>query len=127
MLNKKEINSLSLDDMKKVLKEITIIQKIEYSKISKEEIKAKIKDLRIRQVPERTVFLEADPEEIVFYWFKNWLHPKLKHIVEKSPRSKVGCSQRVIENDMKRDYFNFYENGQQNYKYTLKEIEEWLK
>lgn len=125
MITQKELNALPLDKMEIELKKITIIDKIIFSEISKEDIKSKIKELREIDVPNRTVFLNNDSEEIVFYWFKNWLHPKLKRIIRKSPRSKVGCSQKVIENDNQRDFLNFYENGQQNYNYNLDDIEKW--
>lgn len=114
-----------IEKIEKALKESTIFDKIEFSNISKETIIEKIKDLRERQVPNRTVFLDKPDEEIIEYWFKNWLHPSLDHCVQMSSRSKVGCSQKVILNDIKRDNLNFYENGQQNFNYTLKDMEEW--
>ena len=125
MINAQEINNLPIDELQKAIASVNIIDKIEFSEISKETIKEKINHLRTVQVPNRTVFLNSDDEEIVFYWFKNWLHPKLKTITRKSPQSKVGCSRRVLENDAKRDMIAFYENGQQNYNYTLKDIEDW--
>jgi hypothetical protein len=104
---------------------ITIFEKIEYSDISKDSIRRKIYHLRTVQVPNRDVLLEMDDEELVFYWFKNWLHPDLKHYFPRSPRDKRGCSQQVLIRDARLDMLHFYENGQQNYNYTLDEIEDY--
>lgn len=118
--------SASLEEIEETLANTTIFDKIEFSGITKESIRAKLEDLRTRQVPQRTVFLNQPDEEIVFYWFKNWLHPMLKHAVTPSPRCKLGCSKAVLERDMARDSFRMYENGQQNYVYTLADVEAWL-
>jgi len=117
---------MKVEQIEAELKASTIFDKIEFSGISKEDVAAKIKDLEERQVPEREVLLNMTDAEVVEYWFKNWLHPKLKHAVVKSPRDKRGCSKDVIAMDMKRDFLNMYENGQQNFKYTLQDIKEWL-
>jgi len=34
---------------------------------------------------------------------------------------------KVIEMDMKRDMLHFYENGQHNFKYSIGDIEHWLR
>lgn len=104
----------------------TIFEKIEFSDISKEVIKAKLHDLITRQVPERTVLLNADDDNVTLHWFKNWLHPNLNHFFRKSPKDKRGCSRKVIENDMAMDSLHFYENGQQNFQYTLDDIKEYV-
>jgi hypothetical protein len=64
--------------------------------------------------------------EVTEYWFKNWLHPQLKHAVKPAPKDKRGCSKEILKRDMKRDFFNMYENGQQNFNYTLDDIKQWL-
>ena len=64
-------------------------------------------------------------KDVAEAWFKNWLHPKLKHIIPRSPTSKVGCSKRVLDNDMKQDMLHFYENGQHNWTYSLNDIKQW--
>ena len=116
----------TIEEIKQILNKSTIIDKIEFSGITKESISNKIKDLRERQVPQRTVFLDKDEEEILEYWSKNWLHPMLKHCVIPSPTDKRGCSQKVLQRDHTRDMLHFYENGQQNFNYTLADIEQWL-
>jgi len=103
----------------------TIFEKIEFSGISKETIKAKLKDLYERQVPQRKVLLEMSDYDCAQHWFKNWLHPSLKNFYPASPRVKRGCSQTVLMNDARKDSLRFYENGQQNYNYTLTDIEEY--
>lgn len=114
-----------VEDIEAALKSATIFDKIEFSGISRETVKAKLADLRNRQVPQRTVLLNMEDEDVVFHWFKNWLHPMLKNCVKPSPSDKRGCSKEVLERDTKRDMLAFYENGQQNYSYTLAEIEAW--
>lgn len=114
-----------VEDIEAALKSATIFDKIEFSGITKLTIKNKIADLRDRQVPEREVLLNMADEDVVFHWFKNWLHPMLKHCVKKSPRDKRGCSKKVLERDMKRDMLNMYENSQHSFNYTLADIEEW--
>jgi len=115
-----------LEEIESILKECTIFDKIEYSGISKDSIQAKIKDLETRQVLNRDVLLDTKDEDVAEYWFKNWLHPILKHCVDKSPSDKRGCSLKTIRNDYKRDSLSFYENGQQNFKYTLQDIKNWI-
>jgi hypothetical protein len=115
-----------LEEIENILKESTIFDKIEFSGISKETIKNKIHDLETRQTPNRTVLLNMPDKEVTEYWFKNWLHPQLKHSVKKAPIDKRGCSKKVLENDIKRDFLHFYENGQQNFNYTLNDIKQWL-
>lgn len=118
--------SATVAEIKETLANTTIFDKMEFSNISKQSIADKLHDLRTRQVPQRTVFLDQPDEEIVFYWFKNWLHPMLKNAVKKSPANKQGCSREVIQRDMERDSLAFYENGQQNFNYTLADIDAWL-
>lgn len=103
----------------------TIFEKIEFSEISKEEILAKIHDLETRQVPQRTVLMTLSDDDVAEHWFKNWLHPMLKHFFKQSPKDKRGCSPEIIARDMQMDNLHFCENGQQNYQYTLDEIKEY--
>jgi len=102
-----------------------IFNKIEYSGISKEAIKNKLIDLETRQVPNREVLLYMQDEDVVFYWFKNWLHPQLKSFFPRSPNDKSGCSKAVLKRDARLDSLQFYENGQQNYSYTLADMWEY--
>lgn len=118
--------TFDIDEIELILKESTIFDKIEFSGITKEDIKSKIDDLENRQVPNRTVLKNMSDGDVAEYWFKNWLHPKLKHAVKKSPIDKRGCSKKVLEMDRKRDYLHFYENGQFNFNYTLDDIKQWL-
>lgn len=124
---KKLTRNLPIEQVQAALTASTIFDKIEFSGITKASIRTKIKDLRERQVPQRTVLLQMDDEDVVFYWFQNWLHPSLKHAVEQSPRNKQGCTQQVLERDAQRDMLHFYENGQQNFTYSLAEIEAYVK
>ena len=104
----------------------TIFEKIEFSGISKEDIRNKLIHLTNNQVPERKVFIDKPDEEITFYWFKNWLHPQLKHWCKLSPKDKRGCSSERLQKDMQQDMLHFYENGQQHYEYTLEDIYNYL-
>lgn len=124
-------NHVSLEDIKEELKKVTIFTYIEASRYrgslhSNESISAKIKDLRTRQVPEREVLLDLDDEVVAEGWFKNWLHPDLPHLIQPSPKDKRGCSPEVLKRDSERDMLHYYECGQQNFDYTLKDVEEWL-
>lgn len=118
---------MPLASIKAILPTITIFEKIEFSNISKDAIRTKLHYLRNIQVPHRTVLLDMKDIDVVFYWFKNWLHCDLKHWVSESPRDKRGCSQRVIHDDHERDTMRFYENGQHNFDYTLEDIEAYIK
>lgn len=110
-----------------LVRSFTIFEKIEFSPyMSKERIRAKLKDLRERQVPERTVLLSLSDEEVTFYWLKNFIHPDLKHWVYLSSPDKRGCSEQVLLQDAKRDALHYYENGQHYFNYTLEDIEEYL-
>jgi len=123
-INGGKINSIK--EIKKILNESTIFDKIEFSGITKEVVRNKILDLENRQVPGRGVLLEMKDSEVVQYWFKNWLHPMLRNAVNPSPKDKTGCSQRVLNNDLERDTLRLYENSQFNFKYTLSDIKIWL-
>lgn len=114
------------DNVRRVLGELTIIDKIEASGITREEVRDRIEHLRNKQVPNRTVLKDMDDEDVVFYWFKNWLHPALKTLTPASPRDKRGCGAEVLLKDQERDMLRFYENGQQNFDYTMADIEAWL-
>lgn len=105
----------------------TIFEKIEFSDITKDHIKEKLHDLRTRQVPNRDVLLTMNDEDLTFYWFQNWLHPKLKHFFHRAPVDKRGCSKAQLVKDSELDSLHFYENGQQSFpKYTLADIESYI-
>lgn len=116
----------NVDEMERLLKESTIFDKIEFSGIRKDLLKAILREIREDKVPARTVLLDMADEAVVEYWFKNRLHVMLRHAVPKSSPDKRGCSRAVLERDAKQDMLHFYENGQQNFQYTLADIERWL-
>jgi len=115
-----------MKELEKLVASFTIFEKIEFSDISKERIRIKLKDLRERQVPQRTVLMEMKDEDVVLYWFKNWLHPDLKEFCPEPPKSTQGCSNEVIQRDIRQRFIRTYENGQHNYDYTLEEIDEYV-
>lgn len=116
----------SIDIIKKILNNTSIFDKIEYSKITKNEIRLKIDDLCNNHIPNRTVLLNITDNNVLELWFKNWLHPKLKHAVKKSPSNKQGISKKVLMMDIERDSLRFYENGQFNYTYTIDDIIQYI-
>lgn len=119
-------NSVPVEEIEEILKNTTIFDKIEFSGIPKQTLKDKLKDLNERRVPNRTVMLHMNDSTVVDYWFRNWLHPALLNCVAPSPVSKIGCSKKVIQNDIKRDQLRFYENGQQNFDYTIEDITNYI-
>ena len=121
-----DVTIFDIDAIETILKESTIFYKIEFSGITKEEIKSKIVYLETKHVSNREVLLNMPDNGVTEYWFKNWLHPKLKHAVKPAPKDKRGCSKKVISNYIRRDMLRFYENGQQNFNYTLDDIKQWL-
>lgn len=50
----------------------------------------------------------------------------LKHAVNPAPKDKRGCSKNVLERDLRQDMLHYYENGQQNFNYSIDDIENWL-
>lgn len=114
------------NELAELVLSFSILEKIKFSNISKDAIREKLKYLREVQVPNREVLLKMKDEDVVFYWFKNWLHPSLKHWVKPSPRDKRGCSRKVLDRDARNDFIHTYENGQQNYDYTLADIEDYV-
>ena len=117
---------LDIKECEELMKSFTIFEKIEFSGITKEEIRYKLHDLKTRQVPERDCMIDLPDHEVYEYWFKNWLHPKLKHFFKRSPQDKRGCSQKTLIDDMKRDTICFYENGQHMFNYTIEDIEDYV-
>jgi hypothetical protein len=119
-------HSRNVEEIKEVLASVSIFDKMEFSNITKEQVKEKLHHLETDQVPNRTVLLKADDADIVLYWLKNWIHPKLKHAAPKAPADKRGCSRKVLAIDANMDTIRFYENGQQNFTYTLADIKDWI-
>lgn len=117
---------LDADAIQRVLGEATIIDKIEFSGFTRERVQAKLEDLRTNQVPNRKVLLDMTDDEVVFYWFKNWLHPDLKDWVPRQCTDFRGCSERVIDETLRKVTLRVYENGQQNFDYTMADIDAWL-
>lgn len=119
--------SMDIEELVALVNSFTIFEKIEFSPyLTKERIRNKLKHLREVQVPNRTVLLKMDDEAVVEYWLKNYIHPDLKHWVYPPPKDQRGCSKKTLERDMKIFNLHFYENGQQNYSYTLQDIEDYL-
>jgi len=116
----------SIPEIKRVLATRDIFDKIEFSGITRESLKHKLQELRLTTVPEREVFKDVADEVVVFYWFKNWLHPQLKHYVVPSPKDKRGISRATLKRDMERDSIYFFENGQHNFSYSLEEIDNYI-
>lgn len=115
---------VSTDETKRILNECTIFDKIEFSDISKEEIRKKLIQLDT-QVKNRTVYLELNDRDVKEHWFKNWLHPKLKHFVVRKQVDKY-MSKELRNKTIELDFLYTYENGQHNFKYTLDDIEKYV-
>lgn len=110
-----------------------IIYCIKYSEISKEALQNKIEEIRARanhavNDPAGVFYGEGKTvEEITFYWFKNWLHPALKQRTAAPNPSLYN-----MRNDDERKEFqkllfrHTYENGQQNFDYTMETIMKYI-
>lgn len=107
-----------------------IIYCMEHSGISKETLKNKIEEIHARAekaCAEGGIFEGRKVEDITFYWFKNWLHPALKHRTAKPNPNRYNMA-----NPDELKEFNelwtkhFYENGQQNFSYTMEEILQYI-
>lgn len=110
-----------------------IIMCIEHSKITKETLKKKIEQIQKRAekaVNDKDgVFYGKGKtvDEITFYWFRNWLHPALKH---RTP--KPNPAMYNMDNKNEREEFlklfnkHLYENGQQNFNYTMQDILDYI-
>jgi len=119
--------SMGVEDIEEELKKLTIFDYIEHTGLSKEEVATMLRNADESARNRREDLLPHIPDaELGFYWFKNNLHPRLKHMVAPAPADKRGCSKEVIRLDMKRDMLNFYELGQQNFDYTREDIEKWI-
>lgn len=117
---------LTIEVIKKSFKAATIIDKIRYSGITREDLRKQIEHLETVQVPNRTVLLNMSDAAVTEYWFKNWLHPRLLNVSYPSPRDKRGCSREVLKRDAELDMIHFYENGQHQFKYTLADIKAYI-
>lgn len=118
--------SMDTDELAELVASFTIQEKIAFSPhLSKERIREKLISLD-KQVAKRTVLRNMSDEDVKFYWLQNFIHPDLKHWVYPSPKSKLGCSEKVIKRDMRIDFIHAYENGQHHYNYTMEDIEEYL-
>jgi hypothetical protein len=100
----------------------TILERIVYSGIPKDVLKHNLNYIVEEKVPNREGLEGISDEALADLWFKNWLHPNLKKFYRQSPNDKRGCTIAVLERDNARDFTNFYENGQQNFNYTLDDI-----
>ena len=123
----KSQRGMPIKELQELVSSFTIFEKIEFTpRFTKELMKEKLHNLRTHQVPNRNVLLHMNDEDVVFYWFKNWLHPDLNHWVYPSSKDKRGCSKEQLKKDFMRDSLRFYENRQQNFKYTLQDIENYI-
>lgn len=119
---------MDIEELTELVRSFTIQEKINFSHhLTKERLAAKLKDLRERQVPQRNVFLNAADEAVLSLWLKNFIHCDLEHWVYPAPKDKRGCSKEQLRKDAARDSLYFYENGQQNFDYTVKDIEDYIK
>lgn len=110
-----------------------IIYCIKHSGISKERLQSKIDEIRARAEyavndPDGVFYGEGKTvEEITFYWFKNWLHPALKHRTSAPNPSMYNMRN---EDDRKEFqellYRHTYENGQWNFDYTMETILDYI-
>ena len=104
-----------------------IIEKIEFSKITKEQLQNKIDEI-IEKLPNRRVYLETSDEKILDLWFKNWLHPKLKHkFMKPNPSAYNFRNEKDVKLYNEKYNLYFYENGQFNYDYTVQDIINYIK
>ena len=111
-----------------------IIYCIKHSGITKQRLKNEI-GLHIRP---RAEFAVNDPggvfygqgktvDEITFYWFKNWLHPMLKHRTPAPNPSRYNMNDEDERKEFQELLFRHtYENGQQNFDYTMETIMEYI-
>lgn len=116
---------LSVDETEEILSKSTIFDKIEFSDITKDQIREKLKSLD-EDVSGRSVLLDVSDEKVKEHWFKNWLHPKLKHFVKKLAVDN-NMTEKYKKNVLKAESLYFYENAQFNFNYSLKDIEEYVK
>ena len=110
-----------------------IIYCIKHSGISKETLRNKIEAIRPRA--EHAV---NDPDgvfhgqgktvdDITFYWFKNWLHPALKHRTPAPNPSRYNMRDEDERKEFQELLFRHtYENGQQNFEYTMEIIMKYI-
>lgn len=127
-MNLKEINPDELDikEIKSILKNTTIYDKIEFSDISKDVLKAKLDNFKNTEVKNRTVLLDVDDNRVLDLWFKNWLHCELKNWLKL--KIITNClSPRLRSKYMEWNTLCFYENGQFNFNYTIEDIENYIK
>lgn len=95
---------------------------IEYSGITKKQLRSKLNEIRgraVKAVQPNGIFAGKNVDEITFYWFKNWLHPMLKSRTPK-PAPYPGCMNDAYWRE--QNLRHTYENGQQNFNYTLQDI-----
>lgn len=125
-------NKLYVDNNTEVLisKKENIFDVIEYSKISKEIIKSSLYEFlkKAERVCEKGGFFEGrDVNEVAFFWFKEWLFPKLKK------RTSIPNRDLYDLNDSKErmDYAyamqqHFYENNPLNFDFTLEDVQKYI-
>lgn len=106
-----------------------IIMCIKHSNISKETLRNKIEEIKVRAShavndTDGCFYGKGETvEKITFYWFKNWLHPALKSRTARPNPYMYNMS----DDDERKEYLDLlfkrlYENGQQNFDYTMETI-----
>ena len=117
------------DELRELLESFTIFEKLEFSGFTKAQLHEKIQQLKFK-VSNRDVLLEMDDRAVLEYWFKNWLHCDLKHFAKKPYYPTKAEFSHMTEDARRRDMhmamLHFYENGQQNYTYTIDDIEKYV-
>ena len=106
-----------------------IIYCIKHSGITKTRLRDEIEYIR-----RRAEYAVNDPngvfynqgktvDDITFYWFKNWLHPMLKHRTALPNPSRYNMNDKDERKEFQDLLFRHtYENGQQNFDYTMETI-----
>lgn len=108
----------SADARQDLLFEITIFEKIAFSDITKAEIIERLDYLRSYAVPNRKILLDLPDSEVVFYWFKQWLHKKLAHYFPPAVKSDPEY--------LRKQAIHLHENDQANFIYTMQDIEAYI-
>lgn len=113
------------------MKTESIFDVIEFSGIRKETLKAKLDETRKKASTERAHQLfsgRLSSEEIATHWFKNWLHPALKHRTALPNPQHYDFSNPDEQKEFRELLFQHtYENGQQNFSYTLEDIDNYIR
>lgn len=107
-----------------------IIEYIEYSKITKEQLKAHMDNCRTaaEAACRKGGLFDGYPvDKIAFLWFRNWLHCELKHKLQKPDPSGIWFQDPAqVEAYMTALHDYTYELGQHQFDYTADTIMEYI-